>query len=305
MSPPIQTGREGFTLLLVIGALTVGALLAAFAAQATRTEAAGVAALGAQARLSAAADGALALAVWRLSAPDEPASRASGDETSARAQPLPGSLQEFTIGATQVTVRVVDETGLADLNQAPARVLAAAFVAAGADLAEAFHLSVEIEDWRDSDSERRPGGAEAADYRRAPSGAFIGDRPFRAVEEARAVASMDGYLFANARAFLTIAGGAEPVPDFMPPAFAQALAEVGNGEAAAAAVASGASDATGPVRGSGRYTAYVIARGEGPAAYAEAVRFDHLADSVQPRILSRRRLSLAEAETLLAGAAAP
>lgn len=293
--------RSGFTLLLVIGAITVGALLSAWAAQTARNSAANVTAMATQVRLAAAADGALSLAAWQLGQSETP-NASPGEDASGDAVRPDGSLKLYTIGTTPVSVRLVDETALVDLNQADADALAAAFWAAGLDVQRADQLAVRIQDWRDGDSQRRPGGAEAIEYTRADQG-FIGNRAFRQVEEVREVLGMDGQVFEAVRPFLTVAGTAQPDVNLSPLVLRQAL---DRGRGADISFAPRRGEPSESVQaGSGRYTAYLVARSRQGAGYAEAVRFDRVENSAQLRILSRRRLSLDEAEAVFSGADVP
>lgn len=274
--------RAGFSLLIVIGALTAGALLASWAARASLTDARAASAIASQARLSAAADGALAWAVFQLNDTE------AGDPVIADGRAYP-----VTIGSAQVSVRLLDEAGRIDLNQASGALLQAAFEGAGADRALAETLSAQAQDWRDGDDDRRALGAERFDYRNAPTTAFIANRAFIAVEELRALPAMSDALFEAVRPLVTVSGAAEPEP-------AQASPRV----RAAIDAADGWTIANRPdgVARSGRYTAYIEARDLSGAVYATAVRFDIVAGAPGPHILSRRRLSAGEAVMAIEGA---
>lgn len=274
--------RSGFSLLLVIGALTAGALLTSWAARASMTDAQAASAISSQARLSAAADGALAWAVFQLN----DAEAAEPLITNGRAYPV-------TIGTSTVTVRLLDEAGRVDLNKAPGALLQAAFESVGADRALAEVLSAQTQDWRDPDNDRRQLGAERRDYRNAPDTAFIGDRPFFAVEELRALPAMTDALFEEVRPLFTVSGADQPVARLASPRV-QALIGGTDGWSAG----TGRADTA----GSGRYTAYIEARDPAGAAFATAVRFDSVADRPGPHILSRRRLSSGEARRAIEGA---
>lgn len=296
-----MTERSGFTMLLVIGAITVGALLSAWAAQTARNSAANVTALATQVRLSAAVDGALSVAAWQL-VQEENLDEPPSEDTQRRSVRPDASVNIYTIGTTQVSLRLVDEAALVDINRADIDGLVAAFWAAGLDIQGAEQMAARVQDWRDEDSNRRSGGAEARDYARG-GGSFIGDRPFRQVEEVRAVLGMDGQVFEAVRPFLTVDGQAQPNIEFAPMALRQALDQVRGGETPR--VRDQGEDREASEAGSGRYTAYLVAETEQGAGYAEAVRFDRVENSAQLRILSRRRLSRGEAEAVFAGADAP
>lgn len=269
-----SANRRGFTLLMVVGALILGAMLAAWSAMASRTEAADAAALASQAKLSAAAEGALALAAWRLSANAEDPLMPSG------------RVETFSFEGVEVQVRVIAEIGLVDLNRAGPDALAAGFEAVGVEPRLAAQLAAEIGDWRDSDDTTRPGGAERGAYRSDQTG-FIANRAFRTVEDLRAVRSMTPELFQAARAYFTVAGTSAPDPNFAPPALASLLSEA-------------QARTSGEVSFPGAYTAYIAALGPQGGGYGEAVRFDRVAGDARVRILARRRLSLSQFESVFA-----
>ena len=277
--------RAGFSLLLVIGALTAGALLASWAAQASLTDARVASAMSSQARLSAAADGALAWSAFQLA-----------DSETLEPIVADGRAYPVRIGSTPVTLRIVDETGLVDISMASRELLQAAFEAAGAEPALAQRLSAQTQDWRDADEDRRPLGAERADYRDAPPTAFIGNRAFVAVEELRALPAMNDALLEAAGPLFTVSGAEQPVAALAPPRV-RAILEDADGWTAGARPVN--------IPQSGRYTAYIEARDASGAAFATAVRFDIVADRTGPHILSRRRLSLGEARTAIEGAHGP
>lgn len=277
----MKRSREGFSLLLVIGVLTAGALLASLAAQASRTDGLVASAISSQARLSAAADGALAWASFQL------ADTETEDPIVADGRPY-----TVTLGETIVTVRLVDETGLIDLNHASGDLLRAAFEDAGAAPILAERLSAQAQDWRDPDDQTRPLGAERRDYRDLPGTAFIANRAFTTVEELRALPAMTAALFDAARPVLTVAGTADPVRSLATPRVLAILDETDT--------APGDRQPDGPAP-SGRYSAYIEARNGSGAAFAVVIRFDIVADRPGAHILSRRRLSAGDASTAIEG----
>ena len=141
-------------------------------------------------------------------------------QTDPAVQWLPdGRLYLWDYAGSMVAIRIVDETGKVDLNQAEAPLLSALVRAVGGDPAKADQLAAAILDWRDSDPLTQPaGGAEDPDYAAAglPYGAK--DAPFESVAEVEQVLGMTPELYARLEPSLTLFSG-RPQPD---PGYAQA-----------------------------------------------------------------------------------
>lgn len=117
-----------------------------------------------------------------------------------------------------IEVRIVDETGKVDLNQADAPLLAALMQAVGAERAQAEQVAAAILDWRDSDPLTQVnGGAEDADYAAAGLEYGAKDALFESVAEVQQVLGMTPELYAALEPYLTLYSGM-PVPnaDFAP-----------------------------------------------------------------------------------------
>ncbi|NIQ96161.1 MAG: general secretion pathway protein GspK [Desulfuromonadales bacterium] len=101
-----------------------------------------------------------------------------------------GSIYAWKNEGVELRVRITEEGGRVDLNESSPEILASLFRAAGLEATEAQDLANAVVDFRDSDQDRRPGGAEDEDYdtRRGPLGAK--DEPFEAVEELLRVPGM-------------------------------------------------------------------------------------------------------------------
>ena len=125
-----------------------------------------------------------------------------------------------------VEVKLVDENGKLDLNQAEPQLLAALLQGAGAEQAQAARLAAAIVDWRDPDQLTQPaGGGEDGDYAAAglPYGAK--DMEFESVAELQQVLGMTPELYARVEPHLTIySGRTRPDPTF---ASAQVLDAMG------------------------------------------------------------------------------
>ena len=136
-------------------------------------------------------------------------------DTDDRSRWLPdGRAYTWHIADATVTVRVRDEQGKVDLNQADPALLAALLVQTGVAADEATRLAGAIVDWRDPDSlSQAAGGAEDAQYAEAglPYGAK--DAPFDTVAEVEQVLGMTPAIYARLAPFITVySGNARPVP---------------------------------------------------------------------------------------------
>jgi general secretion pathway protein K len=135
-----------------------------------------------------------------------------------------GTAYRWRYGDADVEVKMTDESGKVDLNQADAQLLTALIQGSGRgedgarmDATQAARLAGAIIDWRDSDPLTQPaGGGEDPDYASAglPYGAKDGD--FESVAELEQVIGFTPPLYARLQPFLTIYSG-RPRPD---PAYA-------------------------------------------------------------------------------------
>ncbi len=127
-----------------------------------------------------------------------------------------GRPYRWNYAGSQVEVRVVDETGKVDLNQAEAPLLAGLMQAVGMERPAAERLAANIIDWRDSDPLTQvAGGAEDPDYAAAglPYGAK--DGPYETVAEVEQVLGMTPELYARLEPYLTLyAGRGQPDPTY-------------------------------------------------------------------------------------------
>ena len=107
-----------------------------------------------------------------------------------------------------VRVRVTEEAGKIDLNEAPVSLLAALFQAAGVDATDARKLAARIQDFRDADSLPSPGGgAEDPDYRLAGASTGAKDAPFSTIEELQQVLGMSPELYRRVADAVTVYSG--------------------------------------------------------------------------------------------------
>lgn len=130
-----------------------------------------------------------------------------------------GRAYRWRFADAQVEIRIVDEAGKVDLNNADANLLSALFRAFGQQREDAEQLAAAILDWRDPDSLTQPtGGAEDADYAAAGRPYGAKDEAFEGVAELQQVLGMTSALYAQVAPYLTVYSG-RPQPD---PAFAAA-----------------------------------------------------------------------------------
>lgn len=128
-----------------------------------------------------------------------------------------GTVYEWPVGAGTVLISIQDEAGKIDLNAAAEDLLQQLFEAIGLDEADAATLVDRLIDYRDSDEERRPSGAEDTDYQAANAGYGAKDRPFERADELRRVLGMTTDIFARVAPLITVHSGQRGVdPDVAP-----------------------------------------------------------------------------------------
>jgi general secretion pathway protein K len=191
---------RGAALLLVLWLIALlTALIGAFAL-AARIESLQGKVLGGGAEVQESARAGLEYALVRV-ADNEPATRWLPD----------GRVYRWNFAGTDLEIRIVDESGKVELNQADAVLLAALMQAVGAERAQAEQVAAAIIDWRDSDPlPQVNGGAEDPEYASAglPYGAK--DALFESVAEVEQVLGMTPELYAMLEPYLTVHGGSHP-----------------------------------------------------------------------------------------------
>lgn len=167
--------QRGAALLLVLWATLLLAALLAGVAAASRSHSEAALYGAEHARAELAAEAGLAQAIAGLRAPDQ--------------QWVPdGRPYTFAFDGAKVTVRIVDVTGLADLNASPASLLDNLFRAAGVDAMRAKQL------------------ADAVVASRAGSPDKSG-QPFTAIDELARLPGMDPALFGKVEDAVTVYSG--------------------------------------------------------------------------------------------------
>jgi general secretion pathway protein K len=140
-------------------------------------------------------------------------------DANPRSQWLPdGRAHPWRFGDAQVEVKLVDENGKIDINQADMLLLGQFLKGFRLDESKASQLAAAIMDWRDPDDLTQPaGGAEDDDYASAglPYGAK--DAEFESVAELEQVLGFTPELYAQVAPYLTVfSGRARPDPAFAP-----------------------------------------------------------------------------------------
>jgi general secretion pathway protein K len=156
-----------------------------------------------------------------------------------------GRAYRWRYAGADVEVKIVDENGKVDLNQADPVLLAALLQGAGAGAEQAARVAAAIVDWRDADPLGQPaGGAEDADYAAADLPYGAKDAEFESVAELLQVLGMTPALYARIEPHVTIySGRAQPDPAF---ASAQVLEAMGLDGAGIVAQRRGSGDPLSP-----------------------------------------------------------
>ncbi|WHZ19678.1 MAG: hypothetical protein OJF55_001827 [Rhodanobacteraceae bacterium] len=185
----IRTER-GAALLLVLWATVLLAALLVGVAAASRSQSEAALYDSERVRAELAAEAGLAHAVAGLREP------------GLREQWVPdGRPYVFDFDGARVTVRVVDASGMLDLNASPPELLRSLFEAAGAGRSRADGLANAIADWRGGVASR-PRRVEQAS---AGTGNLHG--PFRAIDQVARLPGMDAALYAKVEPALTVFSG--------------------------------------------------------------------------------------------------
>ena len=183
--------QAGIALVLVLWLVTLISVMAAGYSYAMRTETwltiHGIDTAQARSR----AEAGLWLAVADLLRP-----------LSERRWPADGTPAEADFVDAKITLRIQDEAGRIDLNEAGPDLLLGLLEAASTADDDALFVRNAMLDWRDPDHDRLLPGAEDADYLSA--GYDAKDGPFNSIAEVRRVAGMTDAMYGNIRHAVTI-----------------------------------------------------------------------------------------------------
>ena len=115
-----------------------------------------------------------------------------------------GATHELRLGEGSVRVRIEDESGRIDINSADDATLVSMLISIGLPNDEAQHLAAAIADYRDPDSIKHPGGAEAFDYEAAGLDHGPKNSPFDSPEELMQVLGMTPEILKTLYPLITV-----------------------------------------------------------------------------------------------------
>lgn len=157
------------------------------------------------------------------------------DEAARSELPLNGLPLTWGFEGREVSIRIIDASGLVDLNQAPRDLLLRAVAWAGVPPGSEDVVVDSLLDWRDTDNLRSLNGAEDDDYLVAGIVAGAKDEEFEAVEEVGQVLGISSEVAKRLAAVSTVHGTANINPDAAPDEVLALLDdESGTGEAGTA-----------------------------------------------------------------------
>ncbi|MGB0514158.1 MAG: general secretion pathway protein GspK, partial [Wenzhouxiangellaceae bacterium] len=116
----------------------------------------------------------------------------------------------FPFGNAEVEVRIVDETGLIDLNaasQGNPDLLINLFTSVGLDERDAQIMTAALQDWIDPDEQTRVDGAEEEEYAQAGFPYGPANQPLGSIEELQQVMGMSWELFRAVADSVTVHSG--------------------------------------------------------------------------------------------------
>lgn len=202
--PPNRCGEEsltpaserGIVLVLALWAGTLLAVIAAGLAFGVRTDTSSAINAGARLQAELLADSAVNLALLGLL------------ERNGDGDPAGGWNREMPFEGGWLRASIQAETGKIDINAAPEALIAGLISAAAEGLdgppADAASVTAALLDWRDSDSQPRPLGAEDSRYQAAGLRRGAGDRAFLSAGELGQVFGMPDGMFERLRTAVTV-----------------------------------------------------------------------------------------------------
>lgn len=211
----IDARERGFSLVLVLLVIAALSLAATLFLQAVRGYGRTAASIASAVTLEAHADAGVQLAIFDLAA-------SSRDGRRTRRIPIDGTAFHCNLApGTLLRLQIQDDAGRVDLNVGSDRLIQALLRGVRIEKPEA--LADAILDYRDSDDDRRPSGAEIDEYAAAGRKAGPRNAPFLALEELGQVLGMTAEVAALLRPHLTLNSGLEGID---PAAARPELAEI-------------------------------------------------------------------------------
>lgn len=202
---PTDGDERGFALVTVLWIAGLLAMMTAGLSVSVRTHVRVVANVTESAKAEALADAGAALAVMDLMA-----ARGSGEHR--RRFPADGQAVACSIpGEGTLAIAVSDEAAKIDVNSAGIPLMRALLAGLGLPPEKAAQLAEAIFDFRDADDDRKPNGAESAEYRAAGLGWLPKNGPLQSLEELGQVYGVTPTLLARMRSYLSVYSGLEGV----------------------------------------------------------------------------------------------
>ncbi|WP_283708507.1 general secretion pathway protein GspK [Marinicella marina] len=192
--------QQGIALVLVLWVALLMTVIAGSFALSARTESLQSRILFNETKARFLAEAGLNRAVFELRNPD-PETRWIAD----------GRGHLFELDGAQIEVKITDESGKIDLNQASEELLVGLFASLGIDYDEAIGMVDKILDWKDADEEIRLDGAEDDDYFSAGYSHGAKDAPFDTVPELIQVMGIDYETYRKIEPALTVYSGRKNV----------------------------------------------------------------------------------------------
>jgi general secretion pathway protein K len=222
---------RGFALLLVLWSLVLVTLLITSLTASARSDARIAVNLRAQAEAEAEADGAISEALFHVL--DQGQAHWNAD----------GTPHVIAWRGGRITLRIEDESGKVNPNNASQQLLQALLHNLGVDDRAARAVAAAIVDWRSPDAESVLGGSKLAQYRAAGLSYAPPNAPFETLDELGAVLGMTPDILARLTPMLSLANDGDADSRHAPPPVARALRDTG--DTAEDASAQGTQQATG------------------------------------------------------------
>jgi general secretion pathway protein K len=201
-NPPASDDR-GFALVTVLWIAGLLAVMTAGLSLSVRTHVRVVANVAESAKAEALADAGAALAVIDLMA-----ARGSGDHR--RRFPPDGRAVACSIpGEGVLSIAISDEAAKIDVNSAGIPLIRALLSGLGVPAEKSAQLAEAIFDFRDADDDRKPSGAESAEYRAAGLGWLPKNGPLQSLDELSQVYGLTPALLARIRPHVSVYTGLE------------------------------------------------------------------------------------------------
>jgi general secretion pathway protein K len=207
---------RGFALLLVLWSLVLVTLLITSLTASARSDARIAINLRGQAAAEAAADGAISEALFHLV--DQGQGHWNADDAP----------HVIAWRGGRITVRIEDESGKVNPNNASQALLRALLRNLGVDDRQAGALSAAIVDWRSPDENSALGGAKRAQYRAAGLAYAPPNAPFQSLDELGAVLGMTPDILARLTPVLSLANDGDADSRHASPPVARALRDSGD-----------------------------------------------------------------------------